>query len=223
MQMTPVSFWFRMVSRATAVLPVWRSPMISSRCPRPIGTMPSMALRPVCIGSRTGCRSTTPGAMRSMGERFFVRIGPLPSMGCPSAFTTRPSISSPTGTEMMRPVRLTGSPSLIFVYSPRSTAPTLSSSRFSAMPKTPWGNSSISPAMARWQPWTRAMPSPSDMTVPTSATSTATVKLPICSRMIFEISSALMLIVVFRPGSWGLGPGLGAGCAPGRRPRASRR
>ena len=35
-------------------------------------------------------------------------IGPLPSIGWPSALTTRPSSSSPTGTEMMRPVRLTG-------------------------------------------------------------------------------------------------------------------
>ena len=139
MQMTPVSFWFRMVSSATAVLPVWRSPMISSRWPRPIGTMPSMALRPVCIGSRTGWRSTTPGASRSIGANFSVRIGPLPSIGWPSALTTRPSISSPTGTEMMRPVRLTGSPSLISRYSPRSTAPMLSSSRFSAMPITPCG------------------------------------------------------------------------------------
>jgi hypothetical protein len=42
------------VSTATAVLPVWRSPMINSRWPRPIGTMPSMALRPVCSGSLTG-------------------------------------------------------------------------------------------------------------------------------------------------------------------------
>ena len=42
-------------------------------------------------------------------------IGPLPSIGCPSALTTRPSSSSPTGTEMMRPVRLTVSPSLISV------------------------------------------------------------------------------------------------------------
>ena len=113
MQMTPVSFWLRIVSIATAVLPVWRSPMISSRWPRPIGTMPSIDLRPVCIGSRTGWRSTTPGAMRSIGETCLVRIGPLPSIGWPSALTTRPSISSPTGTEMMRPVRLTGSPSLI--------------------------------------------------------------------------------------------------------------
>ena len=65
-----------------------------------------------------------PGAMRSIGMNVLVPIGPLPSMGCPSALTTRPSSSSPTGTEMMRPVRLTMSPSLISVYSPRSTAPT---------------------------------------------------------------------------------------------------
>ena len=56
------------VSTATAVLPVWRSPMISSRWPRPIGIIASMALSPVCIGSRTGWRSTTPGAIRSIGE-----------------------------------------------------------------------------------------------------------------------------------------------------------
>ena len=56
-----------MVSSAMAVLPVWRSPMISSRWPRPIGIMASMALMPVCIGSFTGWRSTTPGARRSIG------------------------------------------------------------------------------------------------------------------------------------------------------------
>jgi hypothetical protein len=32
----------RIVSIATAVMPVWRSPMINSRWPRPIGTMPSI-------------------------------------------------------------------------------------------------------------------------------------------------------------------------------------
>ena len=35
--MTPVPFWLRIVSMAMAVLPVLRSPMISSRWPRPIG------------------------------------------------------------------------------------------------------------------------------------------------------------------------------------------
>ena len=39
------------VSIAIAVLPVWRSPMISSRWPRPIGIIPSIAFRPVCTGS----------------------------------------------------------------------------------------------------------------------------------------------------------------------------
>ncbi len=37
-------FWFRMVSSAIAVLPVWRSPMISSRWPRPTGISASIGL-----------------------------------------------------------------------------------------------------------------------------------------------------------------------------------
>ena len=40
----PEDFWLMMVSMAIAVLPVWRSPMISSRWPRPIGTIESTAL-----------------------------------------------------------------------------------------------------------------------------------------------------------------------------------
>ena len=57
------------VSIAIAVLPVWRSPMISSRWPRPIGIIESIAFRPVCIGSVTGWRWTTPGALNSAGRR----------------------------------------------------------------------------------------------------------------------------------------------------------
>src|SRR5215204_2084221 len=57
-----------MVSMAIAVLPVWRSPMISSRWPRPIGIMASMAFRPVWSGSFTGWRWTTPGALNSAGQ-----------------------------------------------------------------------------------------------------------------------------------------------------------
>ena len=60
-----------------AVLPVWRSPMINSRWPRPIGIMASMALMPVCSGSFTGCRSTTPGARRSIGLNCVVCDGPF--------------------------------------------------------------------------------------------------------------------------------------------------
>ena len=52
-----------MVSTATVVLPVLRSPMISSRWPRPIGVMASMALMPVCSGSDTGWRVDDAGGL----------------------------------------------------------------------------------------------------------------------------------------------------------------
>ncbi len=66
-QKTPLPFWLMIASSAIAVLPVWRSPMMSSRWPRPIGIIASIALMPVCIDSLTGMRSTTPGARRSTG------------------------------------------------------------------------------------------------------------------------------------------------------------
>ena len=50
--------------------------MISSRWPRPIGIIESIALIPVCTGSLTGWRSTTPGALNSSGRRSAVSIGP---------------------------------------------------------------------------------------------------------------------------------------------------
>jgi hypothetical protein len=90
MQMTPVSFWLMIASSATAVLPVPRSPMISSRWPRPMGIIESMALMPVCSGSFTGWRSTMPGATTSMKRRASAAISPRPSIGLPSASTTRP-------------------------------------------------------------------------------------------------------------------------------------
>ena len=39
-----------MVSMQMVDLPVERSPMISSRCPRPIGIIASIAMMPVCTG-----------------------------------------------------------------------------------------------------------------------------------------------------------------------------
>src|SRR4026209_1861612 len=62
-------FWLRMVSSAIAVLPVWRSPMISSRWPRPIGVSASIALRPVAIGSPTGMRAAVRAAGPGAGGR----------------------------------------------------------------------------------------------------------------------------------------------------------
>src|ERR1700691_5834537 len=81
----PCPAWLMMVSTATVVLPVLRSPMISSRWPRPMGVMASMALMPVCMGSLTGWRPTMPGAWTSMRRVSVVLIGPLPSIGSPRA------------------------------------------------------------------------------------------------------------------------------------------
>src|SRR6185295_16553630 len=155
-----------MVSIATAVLPVWRSPMMSSRWPRPTGTIASIAFRPVCTGCDTDWRAITPGATFSITSVILALIGPLPSIGWPSEFTTRPSSSGPIGTERILPVVLTVSPSLMCWYSPRITAPTESRSRLSARPKVPLGNSSISPCITSERPWMRQMPSVTETTVP---------------------------------------------------------
>src|SRR5260221_299730 len=74
MQMTPVPFWLMMVSMATAVLPVWRSPMMSSRWPRPTGIIESIALMPVWSGTPRPSRETTPGAT------CFVRLSMMKSL-----------------------------------------------------------------------------------------------------------------------------------------------
>src|SRR5213082_3407074 len=66
-----------MVSTRIAVLPVVRSPMISSRWPRPIGIIESIAFRPVCSGSFTGWRSTTPGALNSSGRVSLLHVLPV--------------------------------------------------------------------------------------------------------------------------------------------------
>ena len=94
------------VSMAIAVLPVLRSPMISSRWPRPIGIMASIALMPVCSGSLTGWRSAMPGAMNSSGRR----CGGVDRRPCRRAAGRAGrrrgrSAPSPTGTESSSPVR----------------------------------------------------------------------------------------------------------------------
>jgi hypothetical protein len=55
----------------------------------------------------TDLLSQIPGALLSIGRNSFVSIGPAPSIGCPSAFTTRPTMASPTGTDTTLPVRFT--------------------------------------------------------------------------------------------------------------------
>src|SRR5512139_2978590 len=180
MQTRSWPFWLMIVSTQMADLPVWRSPMINSRCPRPIGIMASIGLMPVCTGRLTLLRSMTPGAMRSMLRNFVVTIGPLPSSGWPSGSTTRPSRASPTGTEAMRCVRRTNWPSSMSAYSPRMITPTRSSSRLNAMPSAPLANSTSSFDCTLVRPLTRAMPSPTSSTSPTSTASTCGLNALIC-------------------------------------------
>ena len=168
--------------------------MISSRWPRPIGIRLSIALRPVCIGSCTDFRGIIPGALTSTRRRSPPSIGPLPSIGLPRPSTTRPSNPLPVGTSTIAPVLRTIVPSLISRSSPKITIPTLSLSRFSAMPLMPPSNSTISPARTSSSPYTLAIPSPTDNTRPTSATSALLPKLVICSLIIAEISAARMSI-----------------------------
>src|SRR3954451_9786520 len=160
------------VSSATAVLPVCLSPMISRRWPRPMAVIASIAVMPVYSGSFTGCRETTLGACSSSGRSASAVIVPLSSIGRPSASTTRPRNPSPTVTERIRPVCLTGSPSSIVAASPKMMQPISASSRLNATPSSPPGNSSSSLAIVRGRPATRAMPSPVSMTRPTSSRST---------------------------------------------------
>ena len=115
MQTRPLPAWLMIVSIATVVLPVWRSPMMSSRWPRPMGMSASIALMPVCTGVSTDLRVMTPGATRSTGRGGRRVDRALVVDGRPSASTTRPISAAPTGTSTTVPVVLTVSPSLMRV------------------------------------------------------------------------------------------------------------
>ena len=200
---------------ATVVLPVLRSPMISSRWPRPIGVMASMALMPVCSGSLTGWRPTMPGAWTSIRRVWSVAIGPLPSIGSPRALTTRPSRASPTGTERIRPVALTTCSSSSASTSPRTTAPMVSSSRLRASPRVPSSNSSSSFTAAPGRPETRAMPSPTSTMRPICSAPTSGVYSSTWRFSASVISSASMVSSAITQLPLGLFRALG-GCSPTR-------
>src|SRR5262245_18419458 len=94
----------------------------------------------------------------------------------------------------MRPVVLTVLPSTMCLYSPSTTAPTESCSRFSARPKLPPGNSSISPYFASARPWTRTIASVTVTTVPMLRSSAALANFSIRALIRSLISEALIAI-----------------------------
>ena len=115
---------------------------------------------------------------------------PLPSIGAPSVSTTRPTIPSPTLIEAIRPVRFTVEPSFITLEAPKSTIPTLSSSRFNTIPSRPPSNCTSSPYSALVSPYARTIPSPTVNTVPTSSKEAVASKPESCSFKIADISAA---------------------------------
>ena len=97
----------------------------------------------------------------------------MPSIGFPVGLTILPISESPTGTDAIRPVVFTVIPSLICVYSPKITTPTLFSSRLSVIPKVPFpsSNSTSSFDITLRKPYILAIPSPTSRTLPIFETS----------------------------------------------------
>ena len=88
-----------------------------------------------------------PGALISTLLLFIpLSNAPLPSIGFPKPSTTLPNNSFPTGVSTIAPVLFTVSPSFTALSSPNITTPTLSLSKFKAIPLDPSENSTISPA-----------------------------------------------------------------------------
>ena len=83
-QMMSERFWLMIVSTAIAVLPVARSPMMSSRWPRPSANIASTTSTPVSTGSVTSARSMIAGDGRSIGWNASGAIGWSRSSGRPS-------------------------------------------------------------------------------------------------------------------------------------------
>ena len=94
-------------------------------------------------------------------------------------------------------MRLTVSPSFTWPQGPKSTAPTLSDSRFSASPVTSCGSSSISNDMAFSRPWMRAMPSATDRTVPTSVRSAWPASRPSMRLLRMDVISSGLICMVW--------------------------
>ena len=169
MQMTSLSFWLTIASRAMAVFPVWRSPRISSRCPLPTGMRASMTLIPVSSGAATGSRSMIAGAGCSRGVLSRCGRAPFSSRGLPVASITRPSNASPTTTSATRPSRFTSWPALSEFPVPSRIMPTFSGSRPATMPRVPSSVSTSSSAVTRARPLAYATGPLTEMIRPTSS------------------------------------------------------
>ncbi len=214
--------WLTMVSMAMEVLPVCRSPRISSRWPRPIGMSASMTFRPVCSGTVTGARSMIAGAGRSIGMRCSPSMGGSPSSGRPSGSMTRPSRPRPRRHPSRGP--RAGPRRRRAAAHGRRAAPRRPRSRRRRRPG-PAGHPGIGSSRRRRRPAgppTWATPVATESTVPTSRATSAGAKAwrarsiaaKASSKPCCRASSAAVM-------ASGVAIGWPAGCGPGRA-RASR-
>ena len=81
------------------VLPVCRSPTMSSLCPRPIGIIESTEISPVCNGSNTDCLEIMPGDGDSMIHRSWESTRERLKIVLPMGSNMLESVKSPVKIE----------------------------------------------------------------------------------------------------------------------------
>ena len=185
-----------MLSSTMAVLPVWRSPMISSRWPRPIGTRLSIALMPVCIGSLTDWRGMNAGRLDLGAAALDVLQRPL-AVDRVAEPVDHAAEQAPADRHVDHGAGAVDGVALAdrAVVAEDDDADMVALEGSSAMPRTPApGNSTISPDMTFCKPKARAMPSPTDSTVPVSETSLSLSKPSICRFRMSDTSAGRISI-----------------------------
>src|SRR5439155_14914261 len=100
----------RAIMPSSVLLPTPEPAKMPMRWPRPQVSRPSRARTPVASGVRIGWRPSGFGGASVIRAMRDVLSGPLPSIGRASPSMTRPSSSSPTGTENPRPLGNTAVP-----------------------------------------------------------------------------------------------------------------
>jgi len=152
-------FWLVIASKPIVVLPILRSPIISSRCPRPKGINESTTRKPVYKGSTTPSRGIIPGA-RTSASRLTSILLPFTSDKNLEAipFKVDPNTDGPTITFNALLLRTTRYPGFILTDLPKKANTKKSRSKEQT---TPWLSepNNNSPKKAVDAPLIRALPS----------------------------------------------------------------
>jgi hypothetical protein len=143
---TPACSWatFRISSWMMTVLPTPAPPKMPILPPFLNGQIRSMTLRPVSKTSTSVVCWSNAGAERWIGSVFARETGSLPSIALPRTSKTRPSVTSPTGTEIGPPVSSTGMPRA------RPSVVVIATVRTQLLPRCCWTSQTRSGWPSRW-------------------------------------------------------------------------